>query len=259
MSRTIHCLIASAVILGLGLRCQSLRAGDPPGVAIVELFTSEGCNSCPPADRLLAKLVTDQARSKAPVYCLTFHVDYWDDLGWPDRFADPRFTQRQRDYAQTLKLRSLYTPQMIVNGQTEFVGSHAKTAAESIAAARQIPPQVNIVLTTKRLAADTVQIHYDLSRHSEGAVMHMALVENGLQSKVQRGENAGETLRHSNVVRAWETADLRARTSGDTTLEIPVDVNLTQSRIIGFVQQPTTLRILGASQTEPLESLPSQD
>ena len=116
MSRTIKYLIASIVLLGYTVKSQSSQAADPPGVAVVELFTSEGCRSCPSADKVLAKLVTGQAQSKAPVYCLTFHVDYWDDLGWPDRFADKRFTQRQRDYAQAINLRNIYTPQMIVNG-----------------------------------------------------------------------------------------------------------------------------------------------
>jgi hypothetical protein len=258
MLRTILCLMALAVTLGLGLNSRSSWAGDPPGVAVVELFTSDGCSSCPPADKLLAKLVADQAQSKAPVYCLTFHVDYWDELGWPDRFADPRFTQRQRNYAQALKLRSIYTPQMIVNGQAEFVGSQAKSAAESIASALQSPSLMNIRLTAKRLAADTVQIHFDLSNQSTGAVLHLALVENGLQSKVQRGENAGETLHHANVVRAWRTADLNSHTSADTTLEVPRDVNTSRSRIIGFVQELTTKRILGANQTEPLASTPSR-
>jgi hypothetical protein len=147
---------------------------------------------------------------------------------------------------------------MIVNGQTEFVGSQAKSAAESIASAQQSPSLLNIRLTAKRLAADSVQVHYDLSNQSTGAVMHLALVENGLQSKVQQGENAGETLHHANVVRAWRTANLTSHTSGDTTLEVPRDVNMTRSRIIGFVQEPATKRILGANQTEPLASTPSR-
>ncbi len=255
MSRPFKYLIASIVLLGCAEENQSSQAADPPGVAVVELFTSEGCSSCPSADKVLAKLVAGQAQSHARVYCLTFHVDYWDDLGWPDRFADERFTQRQRHYAQALNLRSIYTPQMIVNGQTEFVGSNVKTAAQAITAAQQTPSQVNITLSTKRLAGGKAQVHYDLSSQPDNSVINIALVETGLETAVQRGENAGETLKHANVVRAWESVDLQSKTSGDVTLELPRGIDLTQSRVIAFVQDPMTKQVSGAMQTEPLESM----
>lgn len=257
MSRTMQCLIASMVLLGCGMDDQSSQAADSPGVAVVELFTSEECSSCPSADKVLTKLVEEHAQSKAPVYCLTFHVDYWDDLGWPDRFADQRFTQRQRDYAQALNLRGLYTPQMIVNGQTEFVGSNSKTAAEAIANAQQTPSQVSITLSTKRLAGGKVHVHYTLADQPGKAVIFFALVESGITTEVPRGENAGETLKHSNVVRAWESVDLQSKTSGDVTLELPHDMNLTQSRVIAFAQESKTMKVLGAKQTEFLETMAS--
>lgn len=254
MPRTINCLIASMILLWCGMDAQNSPAADPPGFAVVELFTSEGCSSCPPADKVLAKLVASQAQSKAPIYCLTYHVDYWDDLGWPDRFADKRFTQRQRDYGQALKVRSIYTPQMIVNGQTEFVGSNAKTAAQAIADAQQTPSQVSITLSTKRLAGGKVQVHFDLAGQPENAVIHIAQVETGLETAVQRGENAGETLKHANVVRAWATVDIQSKTSGEVILELPRGIDLMQSRVIAFVQEPQTGQVLGANQTDPLEA-----
>ena len=255
MSHAMQCLIASMVLLGCGMDDQSSQAADPPGVAVVELFTSEGCSSCPSADRVLTKLVEEQAQSKSPVYCLTFHVDYWDDLGWPDRFADQRFTQRQRDYAEALNLRGLYTPQMIVNGRTEFVGSNSKATAEAIANAQQTPSQVSITLSTKRLAGGKVQVHYTLAGQPEKAVVLIALVETGIESEVPRGENAGETLKHSNVVRAWESVDPQSKTSGSVTFELPRGMNVTQSRVIAFVQEPKTKKVLGAKQTESLETM----
>lgn len=255
MSRTVIFLIALMLLLGWGMENQSSQAADPPGVAVVELFTSEGCSSCPPADKVLMKLVASQEESNASIYCLTFHVDYWDDLGWPDRFADKRFTVRQRSYAQAMNLRSIYTPQMIVNGQTEFVGSNAKTAAQAITAAQQTPSKVSITLSTKRLAGGKVKAHYDLTGQLEKAVIHIALVEAGLETAVQRGENAGETLKHANVVRAWESVDLQSKTDGDVTLELPRGIDLTESRVIAFVQDPMTRQVLGAIQTEPLESI----
>src|SRR5207344_36570 len=108
-------LVPSLVILAAGASHSAPTAPPDHGIALVELFTSEGCSSCPRADALLERLAADAATSGRPVYCLSFHVDYWDHLGWKDRFSSAAFTERQGEYAKRLGATSLYTPQMVVN------------------------------------------------------------------------------------------------------------------------------------------------
>ncbi len=247
-TRLIATLLLSTASLGISDAC----AADRPGVAVVELFTSEGCSSCPPADQVQSTLVEGQAKTPSEVYCLTFHVDYWDNLGWPDRFADARFTQRQRAYVRALGLKGGYTPQMVVNGQTEFVGSNAKFADRAITEAQGSPATVGISLSTKRLAGSKLRVHYDLDGDAAKSVVNVAFVETGLKTKVRRGENAGETLLHANVVRAWESVVLKNQTAGDVDLSMPLDAHLDQCRVIAFVQEVPSMRVLGATQSDPI-------
>jgi hypothetical protein len=130
---------------------QAASSAPPPGpashgVAVIELFTSEGCSSCPPADALLERFVGDAQRSGQPVYGLSFHVDYWDHLGWKDRYSSAAYSQRQSRYARRLGLGSLYTPQMIVNGTREFVGSNRAAADAAIreALANAAPARIRL-------------------------------------------------------------------------------------------------------------------
>src|SRR5438034_9672572 len=118
------------ILVWQSIVCADDRAPRIP--VLVELFTSEGCSSCPPADELLAKLVAEQPVEKAQIIALAFHVDYWNKLGWPDRFSSPKFTQRQYDYATFFGGNRVYTPQMIVDGKAEFVGSDSKKAQAAL-------------------------------------------------------------------------------------------------------------------------------
>jgi hypothetical protein len=212
---------------------------DSKGFAVVELFTSEGCSSCPPADKLLADLAADARRKNQPVYFLSFHVDYWNHLGWTDPFSDPAYSQRQRDYAQSFRTQSIYTPQMIVNGRTEFVGSDRAAAQRAIAAALSKPAAATIDLKAavspdgKTLTAD-----YCIHGAPAGSKLNLALVESSLKVNVPHGGNAGRTLPHANVVRAFKTADVPA--DGAARLELPVrpDVKLDHAEVVGYLQTP---------------------
>src|ERR1700761_5494846 len=119
------------------------------GFAVVELFTSEGCSSCPEADELIARV--QQRDRDLPVYVLAYHVDYWDRLGWKDAFSDAAYTDRQKRYASWLKVTSIYTPQVVVNGQTEFVGSESIALTNAIKTALQQTHEVQVSLSGLRL------------------------------------------------------------------------------------------------------------
>lgn len=163
------------------------------GPVVVELFSSEGCSSCPPAEALLRELEEDPG-----IVALEQHVDYWDDLGWADPFARATFGERQRAAAGRLGLDRVYTPQAIVDGRRDVVGSDRKGLLAAIAAARDARPAQNVVALS-RSGADLVVA---IDRVGGTADARLYATERGLSSRVTRGENRGRTLSHAAVVRS---------------------------------------------------------
>lgn len=164
---------------------------------LVELFTSEGCSSCPPADRQLAFLENKQPVPAAEVITLAFHVDYWDDLGWRDAFSSAEFSERQNSYVQRMKLNSSYTPQMVVDGVAEFVGSDASRANQTITeAAERSKANIDLHLreTKVEIEITNIQVH-------DAATVYLAIAEDNIVTDVRKGENAGRKLPHVSVVR----------------------------------------------------------
>ncbi|MHA6344148.1 DUF1223 domain-containing protein [Roseivivax sp. CAU 1761] len=168
--------------------------GDPP--VVVELFTSQGCSSCPPADALLAELA-----QRDDVIALALHVDYWDYIGWKDSFAQPRFTARQKGYARSEDRVSIYTPQMVVEGQHDVVGNRAKDVAALIAehAARESP--VSLAIARE---ADMLAIAAETGAAVGPAVIYLVRYSDQESVQVRRGENAGKRLTYSHVVTDWD-------------------------------------------------------
>jgi hypothetical protein len=235
-----------AVLCGTSLPLAA--ADQPTGFAVVELFTSEGCSSCPSADRVLIELARRHERGE-PIYCLGFHVDYWNKLGWTDGFSDASATRRQSAYAQRLELDQIYTPQMIVNGTTEFVGSNRKAADEAIRRALEQHPTHTVKLTTSpRNAARDLTVRYEITGPAEGHFVSFALVQRHGESQVTRGENEGRKLVHAGIVRAMQSAGLDQGLSSSVTLKSPDGVKASDLGIVGFVQNRATARIVGASQ-----------
>lgn len=182
---------------------------------MVELFTSEGCSSCPPADDVLATL----ARSTdARVYPLAYHVDYWDGLGWPDRFASPHNTARQQGYAHALGVRGLYTPQVVVGGTEEFVGSDRDRAKAAVARALAVPATVRISLRARWTAPDAVTVDYQALGAALRSDVTIAVVEPAASTAVRRGENAGKVLSHANVVLGFVSLPLES--DGSATVRL---------------------------------------
>ncbi|HET6440697.1 MAG TPA: DUF1223 domain-containing protein [Anaeromyxobacter sp.] len=165
-----------------------------PTLVLVELFTSEGCSSCPPADRLLS-LLGREGLPGVRVLGLSEHVDYWDELGWRDPFGSRQFTERQESYLHRLQMDSVYTPQAVVDGVDQVVGADFSGLRQAILRAARLP---HGRLSLSR-TADGVRVE---GRWPGGrARVWVALLEDGLQSRVERGENAGRTLHHDGVVR----------------------------------------------------------
>lgn len=207
-----------AVLAGFGPGPTGLD-DSPDGIVVVELFTSEGCSSCPAADRNLTRLIEAERKAGRDVLALGFHVDYWNQLGHPDRFSDARFTERQRMYSGRLSEGSLYTPEMIVNGTQAFVGSEQTTTDQAVTLARK-ERAVAILKAEAKDVGDAMQVTCQLpeAARGEGVRVFAAWVTDGLRTEVTRGENAGRTLTHDAVVRSWASA--RPDASGHASLTI---------------------------------------
>ena len=223
----------------------SAVVGYEPG-AVVELFTSQGCSSCPPADQLLGTLVDQAEEQDQPIYALSFHVAYWNYLGWHDPFSREAFTDRQRQYAQTLG-ESVYTPQMIVNGTSVFVGSKTATAETEIQQALRQPATHSVALAAE-VVNELIQVRFEVAGPTEGQVLQVALVERALSVDVKRGENGGRTLHHDNVVRRFDTFVLGGEPNGSSSLALPDKLDLDHASLIAYVQDAQSLAISGASQ-----------
>ncbi len=197
------------------------------GFAVVELFTSEGCSSCPPADNAVAKLLKEYNNN---VYVLGYHVDYWDNLGWKDAFSNADYTKRQKNYARTLK-SGVYTPQVIVNGEEQFVGSDENKLHASINKDLKQKPQQHLSITAKA-NDNTIEISYQTNSINN---LNIALMQSGAETKVQRGENHGATLHHVNIVRSFQTIALKNNT-GKVSLNLPAHLSAKDCAVIAFTQ-----------------------
>jgi hypothetical protein len=173
---------------------------------LVELFTSEGCSSCPPADALLARLAKSSGVDGAQIIPLEEHVDYWNHLGWADPYSGARYSARQKSYAQLMHLDQVYTPQMVVDGRKELLGSD-ESAARSAVSESLLPAKAAAEITASEISDTDVSlnVHIDPIPESRDATDIVVVVtEDNLQSNVSRGENAGRRLSHVGVVRTWQ-------------------------------------------------------
>ncbi len=215
---------------------------------LVELFTSEGCSSCPPADRVLLTIAKDAGVAKAKVITLAFHVDYWDYLGWKDRFSSAEFTRRQEAYARQFKLDSTYTPQMVVDGSTQIVGSNRPNAIDAITKnALQPKAVVDLVFAEDKIRANVS----GLSKHSD-ATVYLAVAESKLFTKVGGGENAGSTLEHASVVRELIPIGKVSAGENASQVERAIPTNrawkLENVKFVVFVQENATLKVLAVNE-----------
>jgi hypothetical protein len=237
-------LAAVAAILACTAGAAEPPTTPPAAPVVVELFTSEGCSSCPPADAALLELAT-----RGDVLALEFHVDYWDYLGWRDPFSSAEHTARQEAYSRTLTDSRVYTPQMVVGGTDSFIGTSRSAARRAISrAAAAQTSGVEVSLAARR--DDRVELAISVTAVAADSEVMLAITESGLATAVPRGENAGRTLAHAPVVRRLVRLG-RARPGAawtDTTTLI-IDPAWSRDRVaaVVFVQEHESRAIVGAA------------
>lgn len=240
-------LALAAVSLSIVL-AKTSEPGAPRKAVVVELFTSEGCSSCPPADELLTHLRQDLSAKNIQVIPLGFHVDYWNSLGWKDRFSSAEYSQRQEQYTQTLRVDGPYTPEMVVDGAVEFVGNDAGHAQRSIREAASQPEVATVKISSA--ASDQLAVQVKAPSSAKDAQVVLAITEDNLTTQVGSGENGGRTLHHAAVVRELRQLGRLREGSFEANVPLKVDKEWKRNdlRAVVFVQQGLTGKILGAAQ-----------
>jgi hypothetical protein len=220
---------------------------DGKGFAVLELFTSEGCSSCPPADELLAK-IQQEAQGKN-IYILAYHVDYWNRQGWKDVFSSADFSNRQIQYGRWFGGSQIYTPQVIVNGKAEFVGSDESALRNAISGELTTKPNATLALQAHQ-DGEKLLVQYQSAGALKGSDFLIAIVQKTAQSKVERGENAGRTLSHVQIVRKLQSDALNATGNGSSTITLPKGFNAQNWEVLGMVQDQTKGEILAVAKAD---------
>ncbi len=247
-------------LIALAGSVPALRGSDSSRTPVViELFTSEGCSSCPPADALLAQLERTSP-SGIEVVALSEHVDYWNHLGWMDAFSSPLFSARQRQYASKFRMESVYTPQMVMNGRAEAVGNDVAKVHAAIEEAAQVPRatvRVERAESRGEDGSDTMRLRgvvesLPAASKKETFELILAITEHGLSSNVSHGENSGRMLKHTGVVRSMtRIADVDPRKSRGYSATMMTQVapswNRSHLRAVLFLQSRDTQVISGVA------------
>lgn len=241
VKKTAYLLIAfSALSLAFTLKQNKPAA---QGFAVIELFTSEGCSSCPPADALIARI--ENENKEKPVYILAYHVDYWDRLGWKDSFSSARNSKRQNQYADWLRLNSVYTPQIVVNGSREFIGSEEKTLRNALQNSLAQTGQNYLEIAVEKQTGSAISLTYKTGRQVQGDNLIVAIVNPDATNKIERGENKGRILHHVQIVNSFETFSLNGKENGLVSLTSGSIKN--DFELIAFVQNVKSGQIKAAT------------
>jgi len=248
------CAIALSLLAAGMWKRDSVPASDTRIPVLVELFTSEGCSSCPPADAFLQKLDRQPVAGEAMIV-LSEHVDYWNHVGWRDPYSARFYSDRQSTYAKRLGLDSVYTPQMVVDGTSEFVGSDEALAGRAFVKALQ-SPKVAVRLSAVSVgAADVLHAHLEAGALPTSfglgeADVYVAVALNRAESRVSHGENAGRTLAHTAVARSIvKVGTFRQGQAFAQDIQMKVEPGLDTGnlRLVAFVQEPGQGRVIGAA------------
>jgi hypothetical protein len=238
---------ASHSLRNASISAAPINASAPREPVLVELFTSEGCSSCPPADALLARLDATQFVAGVEAIVLSEHVTYWNQLGWRDPFSSDAMTERQNHYAQQFGLSSVYTPQAVVDGSQDVLGSDPAALGRALArAGKRNKVQLEIKDMTREGSTLHFTVHADSATH---ATLMAALADDATQSSVGRGENAGRTLRHVAVVRQIKEIGGNATDGSPLTITIGERSALPlKLRLVVFLVNAQTGEVQGVSE-----------
>ena len=222
-------------------KLKKMEAKDNDGFALIELFTSEGCSSCPPADAILEEI--QKKYSDKNVLALSYHVDYWDKLGWKDVFSNSLFTERQEYYSDIFRLNTIYTPQVIINGKKEFIGSNRNKLISSIEEQLDEKPTTSIKLKAIQNNTGKIEVNYSTDGdNSKDAQLILLLVQKMATSKINRGENEGRTLHHINIVREISYAHLTVKET-TASFDLPKELKKNDVLVAGFIQDKRSGKI----------------
>ncbi len=214
-------------------------------ITVLELFTSQGCSSCPSADKLLSQTIANASKTDKKIFALSFHVDYWNRLGWTDPFSSKQFSERQANYVEAFNLNGAYTPQMLVNGVKQFTGSDGKELSKNIEITQNTNAIVNFKILTTTIANNTLKINYTLEGLYNNCDINFAIVTSKETTFIKRGENEGLTLINENVVRKFITKKAQQESNVDVD-----NVNLfakNNTILVAYVQQQNGNKIIGAA------------
>jgi hypothetical protein len=259
MNKGLLVVCVGAIAASSKIGVESSAQAAPPAKAeanavpvLVELFTSEGCSSCPPADQVLAALERTQSVAGARIVPLALHVDYWDGIGWPDPFASAQATQRQRSYAPLGS--GSYTPQAVIDGRAETIGSRKAMVEQAIGEAAKRPhASIAIDVPARAEPAAPLEVMLKIGALPPGAApdaeVLVALTQNVVKVAVPRGENAGKTLEHTAVTRQLVVVGPTpaAGATLKTSLKIPAGLAAKELRIVAFVQERGSRKVLGTA------------
>lgn len=214
---------------------------------LLELFTSEGCSSCPPADKLLQQLSNTRTAKGDLILVLSEHVTYWNSLGWRDPFSTDNATARQQAFVDRLHTTEVYTPQMVVNGEAEVLGSDRNAISTAIQKLHR-PTNASIKIGSAHSAGKDLAVSFSVAGITSLVDVYVAITEDTVSSTVPRGENSGRTLTHVNVVNSLTKVATRSA-AGDNTVHVPAPADSRKHHIVVFLQQPNFGPILTVDST----------
>lgn len=215
---------------------------DAGGVAVLELFTSQGCSSCPPADALLAEYAAAHNEHIIP---LSFHVDYWNRLGWTDPFSNKVYSERQQWYSEHLPKGSIYTPQLIVNGRGEAVGNNRRTVGDLVQNELLAQNKETISVVDFSIDRNTLAFHYRSTNTNAHQLVNIALIQKQATTPVKAGENKGAIIINHNIVRSFTTQAINSE--GAVTINLPPEFKSSAYALVLYVQNRNDLSISAAT------------
>ena len=236
MSRAARLLAATVLALNVSFTGAAVAQQQP---VVVELYTSQGCSSCPPADAIFSEL-----KGREDVIAIALHVDYWDYIGWKDEFGDPAHAKRQRAYAAKAGRRSIYTPEMVVNGQTDIVGAKAMALSKAIA---EHGAETQVTQLQVQRSENTLRIQAAVPANDAGTMdVHVLRLIPSQKSKITRGENRGETYEYTNIAHSWQVA---GTWDGQSNLDMSLAVG-GEDPIVVFIQEANAGKIIAAARVD---------
>lgn len=242
-------IILFSVLAGKQLQAQEAQTQLIVPTVLVELFSSEGCSSCPFADQFLKELLTIADSVQAPVFCLDYHVDIWNKSGWVDPFSDTSFSRRQREYMVKTKQQAMFTPMMFVNGGGALPGNAKKEVSSLINDNMKIRPTTSLVTKAGYIEeTKTLIVDFDIEGNIDTCSLMLVLAYKEISSKITSGENAGQTLVHHHTAKRWQEVPLNGQKRGRVELKLPADVPISNLMLVSFVQHQPTWKIVATDQ-----------